>query len=192
MQHGGALTQSSAAPLGSVNTGLIFSQEMCQVSFFCAPWVYFYPKMHFPFPAPAACARAVCCPCTAPLLLLSPKLSSPCFSISCLFWDFSRGCHRLPKCPPWPPLARARVEASLWLPCAVPGSGGWGEEGWLWAVLVAMPKNCSEAERKGRQVAKTRQGRAKGHSHLLSIEIFLTPGSFLGSEGTGHLYGREE
>lgn len=178
-------------PWGQQKTGLIFSQEMCQVNFFCAHWAYFYPKVRFPFHVPAACPRAACRLCAAPLLLLSPNLSPPCSSISCLFWDFSRGCHRLPKFPLGALLARAVAEASLWSPCAVPGSAGWGEEGWLWALLVPVPKNCSEAEGRSRQVAKTHQGRRKGHSQLVSTEGFLTPGSFLGSESTDHLCARE-
>lgn len=140
------------------------------------------------------------------LLLMLPLFScpplnsslSPCNSS--LSWSFLRGPQRLLKFCPWALIAHRHLpghllEHQVWPPCEVPGCGGWGGRGWLWAVMVLAPQKCSEVEVKSRQVAKTWQGGRGIHSgccQLPSTEGFPPSGLFLGSEGTGYLYSREQ
>lgn len=51
-----------------------------------------------------------------------------------------------------------QLRMKVWPPRAVPGSGRWDGKGWRRAALVRVPRNCSGAEGKSRQVAKMLQG----------------------------------
>lgn len=202
VQCGGHRPEAQLHLSGTVNAGLMFPRAMRQASFFCAHQAYFYPEMHFRSHTPAARPRAAHCPRAASLLLPSPKLS-PCPRHRLLVLGFLKGIPQVPKmlslsysCPRTP----ARAPAGAWVmdeDLAAPCSARLWGAGWE-GVAADSPGPSTQkllwGWREEQAGSKDTAERQRGPFRLLSApstEGFLPPGSFLGSEGTGYLYGRE-